>query len=152
MARPCKTCDAPTPIRDLVERLRTAGVSHRDAAQVIKIVRGYDISHAAIQRHEVEGHFDVNAVLASQVGAINPEELTLANITRHKVQLWWAAHRDEVPNSNEVRAWFKLMADLSEAESEREKTNMLKAMFRRETPAIEAPKDIIEVTVLEERN
>lgn len=125
-------------------------MSFRDTALTVKTIRQFDVSHAAIQRHEISGHFDTNAVLASQVGQISPEELTVGNITRHKVLLWWQAHKDEVPNSPEIRAWFKLLAELRESEAEVEKAKMLREMFLR--PALPAPALPAEILVGEYEN
>lgn len=150
MGAVCRTCAAPAPIRDLVERMRTVNISYRDCAEVVKTIRGYDLSHAAIQRHEVEGHFEPNAVIASQVPDLNPEELTIKSMVTHKIKLFWQHHKDEIPNSTEIRAWVKLMADIREAEAEAEKAQMLRDMFL-SRPALPDP-NVITVQVLEKED
>jgi len=134
----CKTCQAPDTIRDLIERMRTAGISYRDCAEAVKAVRQYDISHAAIQRHEVEGHFDPQAVVASQMPAYAPEDLSLKTIIDHKLNLWWTHNKDKIPADGEIRSWLKLWSDMRESEASVEEARALRDMFtqRQALPAI----------------
>ena len=131
MSNNCKVCEAPNVIRDLIERLRTAGVSYRDAALAIKATRDYDISHAGIQRHEVSGHFSVDSVLASVMPEVHPEDLSLRTVVTHKMKLYLGAHKDEVPNGPEIRAWLKLAADFAEADKAVAETQAIRAAFAR---------------------
>lgn len=127
--------------------MRTAGISYRDCALVAKTVRAYDISHAAIQRHEVEKHFDPAHVVASQTPIIDPGELTIKTIVDRKIKLYWQAHGDAVPSDGEIRNWLKLWAELRQADAETEKAKVLREMFRQ--PALPAPKqDIIEGEII----
>lgn len=132
----CKTCEAPAPIRDLIERMRTANVSYRDCALAVKAIRTYDISHAAIQRHEVEGHFDPAHVIASQTPIINPEDITVGSVAKHKLFLYWQHHKDDVPTDSEARAWMKVLSDFAEADAAQEEAKTMRAMFRPNTLAI----------------
>lgn len=114
--------------------MRTAGISYRDTAEVIKITRQYDISHAAIQRHEVNGHFSVDAVLASALPAIGAEELTMKTIVTHKLRLWWAQNKDIVPPTKEIQDWLKLSAQFIEADKARAEAEQIRQSFIREAP------------------
>ncbi len=148
MSSECKTCTSPKPIRELVERMRSAGISYRDAAAAVKAIRDYDISHASIQRHEVEGHYSVQAVIAENTPLkINPEELSMKTIVTRKLMLYWEnGGKDEIPNSTEVRNWLKLWADIRQSETEREERQQLRDIFTRKAlPAGE----VIEVKVIE---
>ena len=136
----CKTCEAPDKVRDLIERLRTAGISYRDTADTVKAIRQYDISHAAIQRHEVEGHFSPGAVIANNMPIVKAEDLTLRTIIDRKIELWWnSGGKDEIPNAAEVRNWLKLWADLKQAETEADKVRTLKDAFKPALPKPELP-------------
>lgn len=128
MPQVCKVCEAPIPIRDLIERLRTAGVSFRDCASTVKAIRDYDVSHAAVARHEQSGHFSVDAVLASNT-TVDVKDLTLKSMIDWKLQLYWRAHKDVVPNDHEIRNWLKLWAELRQAEANADEQRMLREMF-----------------------
>ena len=129
MPADCKVCTAPTVIRDLIERMRTAGISYRDAATAIKACRDYDLSHASVQRHEVNGHFSPDAILASTLPNIIPGELTMKTIVDHKLRIWWASHKDEVPNTKEVQDWLKLAAQFAEADKAVAEAQAIRASF-----------------------
>ena|SRR5687767_5041693 len=116
--------------------MRTAGISYRDVAKAIKATRDFDISHAAIQRHEDANHFSVDAVLASAT-SVNVKDLSLKTIIDHKLGLYWRAHKDEVPDSTEIRHWFKLWAELKESEAAVEERQMLRNMFQPKIEVIE---------------
>lgn len=140
----CKTCEAPEPIRNLIERMRTADISYRDCALTVKTIRQYDISHAAIQRHEVEGHFDPQHVLASAAPLINPEDVTVGSVAKHKLILYWTHHKDDVPTDSEARAWMKVLSDFADADAAQTEAKILKGMFIRRVPqaiAIGEPND-----------
>jgi hypothetical protein len=126
----CKTCEAPSPIRDLVERMRTAGISYRDVALAIKAMRDYDLSHAAIQRHESLGHYDPQHIIASQTLIVNPEEISVGSVARHKLMLYWQFHRDDVPTSPEARAWMKTLSEFAEADASQQEAKALRELFK----------------------
>lgn len=131
MPDPCKVCTAPTVIRDFIERMRTAGISYRDCALVAKVTREYDISHAAIQRHEVNDHFSPNAVLASVAGEIDPSELTIQSIVSHKIRQWWAKNKDLEPSTKEMHDWLNLAAKYMEADKAVAEAQQIRNAFRK---------------------
>lgn len=134
MGADCKVCVAPNVIRDLVERMRTAGISYRDAAVCVKAARDYDISHAAIQRHEVKGHFSVDAVLSSAVPAVAVGELSVKTIIDRKLWLWWQQNKDVVPPTKEVQDWLKLAAQFAEADRAAAEAESIRRAFSGERP------------------
>ncbi len=138
MGASCKTCDSPPVIRDLIERMRTAGISYRDAAICVKAAREYEISHAAIQRHEVEGHFSVDAVLASAMPAFGLEDLSIKTMVTRKAQLYWAQNKDVVPSTKEMVEWFKLVAQFAEADKAVAEAETIRRAFSRQ----EKPKEL----------
>ena len=131
MPDPCKVCTAPTIIRDFIERMRTAGISYRDCALVAKVTREYDISHAAIQRHEVNSHFNPGAVLGSVVGEVDPSKLNMKTIVTHKLAQWWAANKDLIPNTREVQDWMRIAAQFAEADRAVAEAEQIRAAFRK---------------------
>jgi len=131
MPADCKTCQAPDKIKDLIERMRTAGISYRDCADVVKTVRQYDISHAAIQRHEVDGHFSPQAIVSANTPLVDIENLTIKTIVDRKIRLWWNnGGRDTIPDSAEIRQWLKTWAELQKVANDEEENKMLRGMFK----------------------
>ena len=149
MAQECKVCTLTPRLRDMVERMRTVDISFRDIAEFVSEVHKTPLSHASVQRHEVGTdssgpHFDRTKIMAEQVPALSAEDWRLQDLVKHKFQLYLKFHKDEIPNTVEMKTWFELIAKLSQADAEQERLKRVREMFVPKLPA-PAEKDVIEV-------
>lgn len=138
MPQECRVCAAPLIIKNLIERLRTAGVSHRDVEGALKAIKDYDISYMSVQRHEINGHFSPEAVLSASIPMISVGDLTLRTIVDHKLKIWWSINKDIVPNTKEMQDWMKLAAQYAQADKAIAEAQALRAGFMKPAKIIEA--------------
>lgn len=75
------------------------------------------------------------------------EDVTVKDVARHKLRLYWQAHKDQIPNDTEIRAWMKLLAEIAQSETEAERMGFLRAMFVQPVKALPAG-DVIDGEVL----
>lgn len=107
--------------------MRSVGISTRDVADFLINQRDFPISHSATARHDA--HFKRDDIVEVQI--VGPDgEVTVQKIARRKLELYAQTNWDVVPSDNEARSWGKLLVDLSSADADREKMEMLRRMFQ----------------------
>lgn len=122
--------------------MRSIGISHRDVADFLTKQRDFPISYSAAQRHDA--HFKRDETVEVQLVGPNGE-VTVQKIARRKLELYAQTQWDVVPSDNEARSWGKLLVDLSAADADREKMELLRKMFQ---PKALPAGDIIEGQVI----
>lgn len=137
----CRTCQAPDKTRDLIQKMRISGISLMDVSEFVT-GKGYPLSHNAVARHELHWDREKAGALLSD-GDVSLSDVTVKDVAKHKLKLYWAAHKDQIPNDTEIRAWMKLLAEIAQSETESEKMTYLRQMFAPQRLALPAP-DIIE--------
>ena len=142
----CKTCTAPEKWRDLVQKMRIAGISLMDVAEFVT-GKGYPLSHNAVARHELHWDRERATSLVSDGAVPTEEEVTVKTVATHKLKLYWLAKKDVVPSDADSRAWMKLLSDMAQAETEQEKMGYLRALFVQAPRALPAG-EVIEGEVL----
>ena len=126
-------CQAAQPFRDLAEKMRSVGISARDVGDYLTKYREFPVSHSSVQRHDA--HFRRDELVEVPITGPNGE-VTVQKIARRKLDLYAQTNWDVVPSDNEARSWGKLLVDLSSADADREKMEMLRKMFQPRPPAL----------------